>query len=98
MCDFVTVISTQPRTSSQSALQEPKKLNEKDAVRTKALFAWREGAPSNRATWLEGLTHSPPLDTTHLTGTVSVHVGCVSYLSSGCKAQQTKWPTKDTFG
>ena len=39
-------------------------------------FAWPkslrwEGAPANRATQLEGLTHSPPLHATHLTGTVS---------------------------
>ena len=30
-----------------------------------------EGAPANRATRLEGLTHSPPLHATHLSGTVS---------------------------
>ena len=30
------------------------------------------GALSNRATWLEGLTDSPPLHATHLTGSVSV--------------------------
>ena len=29
----------------------------------KGLFTWREGAPANRATRLEGLTHSPPLIT-----------------------------------
>ena len=37
----------------------------------KGLFTWREGAPANRATQLEGLKHSPPLHATHLTGTVS---------------------------
>ena len=37
----------------------------------KGLFTWREGAPANRATRLEGLKHSPPLHATHLTGTVS---------------------------
>ena len=37
----------------------------------RALFTWREGAPANRATRLEGLKHSPPLHATHLTGTVS---------------------------
>ena len=37
----------------------------------KGLFTWREGAPANRATRLEGLTHSPPLHATHLTVTVS---------------------------
>ena len=31
---------------------------------------WREGAPANRATWLEGFEHSPLLHATHLTGTV----------------------------
>ena len=30
------------------------------------------GCPANRATQLEGLTHSPPLHATHLAGTVSV--------------------------
>ena len=35
------------------------------------LFTWREGAPANRATRLEGLTHGPLLHATHLTGTVS---------------------------
>ena len=38
---------------------------------TKGLFTWREGAPANRVTWLEGLKHSPPLHATHLIGTVS---------------------------
>ena len=38
---------------------------------TKGLFTWREGAPANRATQLEGLKHSPPLHATHLTGTAS---------------------------
>ena len=37
----------------------------------KGLFTWREGAPANRATQLEGLKHSLPLHATHLTGTVS---------------------------
>ena len=37
----------------------------------KGLFTRREGAPANRATRLEGLTHSPPLHATHLTRTVS---------------------------
>ena len=37
----------------------------------KGLFTWKEGAPANRATRLEGLKHSPPLHATHLTGTVS---------------------------
>ena len=37
----------------------------------KGLFTWREGAPANQATRLEGLKHSPPLQTTHLSGTVS---------------------------
>ena len=37
---------------------------------TKGLFTWREGAPANRATRLEGLKLSPPLHATHLTGTV----------------------------
>ena len=32
---------------------------------------WKEGAPANRATRLEGLKHCPPLHATHLTGTVS---------------------------
>ena len=35
----------------------------------------REGAPTNRATRLEGLTHSPPLYATHLTETVSEMCG-----------------------
>ena len=35
------------------------------------LFTWREGAPANRASRLERLTHSPPLHATHLTGTLS---------------------------
>ena len=38
---------------------------------TKGLFTWREGAPANRTTRLEGLTHSPPLHAAHLTGTFS---------------------------
>ena len=38
---------------------------------TKGLFTWKEGAPANRATRLEGLKHSPPLHATHLTWTVS---------------------------
>ena len=29
------------------------------------------GCPANRANWLEGLKHSPPLHATHLIGTVS---------------------------
>ena len=37
----------------------------------KGLFTWREGAPANRATRLEGLKHSPPLYATLLTRTVS---------------------------
>ena len=37
----------------------------------KGQFTWREGAPANRVTRLEELKHSPPLHTTHLTGTVS---------------------------
>ena len=41
------------------------------AVTTKGLLTWREGAPANRATRLEGLTHSPLLHATHLTGTVN---------------------------
>ena len=32
----------------------------------KAMFTWRQGAPANRATRLEGLKHSPPLHETHL--------------------------------
>ena len=40
-------------------------------LQIKGLFTWREGAPANRATRLEGLKHSPPLHATHLTGTVS---------------------------
>ena len=38
---------------------------------TKGLFTWREGAPANRTTRLEGLKHSPPLHATHLIRTVS---------------------------
>ena len=38
---------------------------------SKGLFTWREGAPANRATQLEGLTHGPPLHATYLTETVS---------------------------
>ena len=30
------------------------------------LFTWREGAPANRATRLEGLKHSGPLHVTRL--------------------------------
>ena len=37
----------------------------------KGLFTWKEGAPANRATRLEGLKRSPPLHATHLPGTVS---------------------------
>ena len=36
----------------------------------KGLFTWREGAPANQATRLEGLKHSQPLYATHQTGTV----------------------------
>ena len=39
------------------------------------LFTWREGAPANRATRLEGLTHSSRLHATHLTETVSEMCG-----------------------
>ena len=42
---------------------------------TKGLFTLREGTPANRATWLEGLTHSPPLHATHLAETVSEMCG-----------------------
>ena len=35
------------------------------------MFTWKEGAPANRATRLEGLKLSLPLHTTNLTGTVS---------------------------
>ena len=35
------------------------------------LFTWRESAPANRATRLEGSENGPPLHATHLTGTVS---------------------------
>ena len=38
---------------------------------SKGLFTRSKGAPANQATWLEGLTHSPPSHVTHLTGTVS---------------------------
>ena len=38
---------------------------------SKALFTWREGASATRATRLEGLKHSPPLNATHLTRTAS---------------------------
>ena len=38
---------------------------------SKGLFTWREGAPANRATRLEGSANGPPLHATHLTGTVS---------------------------
>ena len=41
----------------------------------KGLFTWREGAPANRTTRLEGLTHSPPLHATHPTETVSEMCG-----------------------
>ena len=41
----------------------------------KGLFTWREGAPANRATRLEGLIHSPPLHATHLTESVSEMCG-----------------------
>ena len=41
------------------------------SIDIKGLFTWREGAPANRATRLEGLKHSPPLHATHLNGTVS---------------------------
>ena len=41
----------------------------------KGLFTWREGAPANRATRLEGLTHSLPLHATHLIETVSEMCG-----------------------
>ena len=37
----------------------------------KGLFTWKEDAPANRATRLEGLKHNPPLHATHLTETVS---------------------------
>ena len=33
---------------------------------TKALFTWRQGAPSNQATRLGGLKHSLPLHASHL--------------------------------
>ena len=42
---------------------------------SKGLFTWKEGAPANRATRLEGLTDSPPLHATHLTETVSEMCG-----------------------
>ena len=38
---------------------------------SKGPFTWRDGAPVNRVTQLEGLTHSPPVHATQLTGTVS---------------------------
>ena len=38
---------------------------------TKGLFTWREGAPANRATRLEGLKQCQPFHATHLTKTVS---------------------------
>ena len=41
------------------------------SVQLGPVYRWREGAPANRATRLEGLKHSPPLHATHLTGTVS---------------------------
>ena len=47
----------------------------KSARESKGLFTWREGAPANRATRLERLTHSPPLHATHLTETVSEMCG-----------------------
>ena len=37
----------------------------------KGLFTWREGAPANRFTRLEGLKHCPPLHAIHLTRAVS---------------------------
>ena len=37
----------------------------------KGLFTWREDTPGNQAIQLEGLKHSPPLQATHLPGTVS---------------------------
>ena len=42
-----------------------------ECVDSKGLFTWREGAPANRATRLEGLKHSPSLHATSLIGTVS---------------------------
>ena len=56
------------------------------------MFTWREGAPVNQATRLEGLTHSPPLHATHLTGTVSELHG-LSF-ECGRYAQHAKWPTE----
>ena len=35
------------------------------------MFTWREGAPTNRATRLGGLKHSPPLHASHLSEIVS---------------------------
>ena len=60
-------------------------LNRRDKVHTscqiKGLFTWREGAPANRATRLEGLTHSPPLHATHLTEAVSEMCGLLLVFS-----------------
>ena len=60
----------------------------------KGLFTCREGAPANWPTRLEGLTHSPPLRATHLTGTVSGLRGLTFEWPLNTK---TKWPTKETF-
>ena len=35
---------------------------------SEGVFSWREGVPPNRATRLEGLTHSPPLHAAHTNG------------------------------
>ena len=50
------------------------------------LFTWREGAPANRATRLEGLKHSLPLRATHLTGT-----------ASGLRGQSFERPRSKTY-
>ena len=52
-----------------------------------------KGAPANRAIWLKGLTHSPPLHATHLTGTVSGLCG----LSFKRPLRITKWLTEETL-
>ena len=52
----------------------------------KSLFTWKESAPANRATWLEGLKQSPLLHATHLTRIVS-----------GLRGLSVEWPLSSTI-
>ena len=63
----VALLGIKKETNKQKQQQQ----QQQHCSMAKALFTWRHGAPTNWATRLGGLKHSPPVHATQLSGIVS---------------------------